>query len=295
MKAKRKLRANDVLLWFGVLFLVFLVVFSAFGPSLRDSQLHDLVKLKDFTSVYDPVGKPFQRWGGSLWLGTDQQGRDTVARLAAGARVSLIVGLVVQVVALVLGVTVGVLGVYAPRWIATPLMRLTDGMFAFPDILLAILVVGVLSSSKAQIPGGNMMPVIAALSITAWPSVARLVRSQVATLKDREYVIASKAAGASAFYQVTRHVLPQLSGILMAISMIEIAGTILAESTLSFLGIGVQAPEASWGGMINTARENMSSYPEQLVGPCVILSLTVFALNFVGDGLRNYFDPKSNR
>lgn len=298
MKASSSLRrfaGREPLLWFGLVFLVLLVLFAIFGPSVRDAQLGGVVKREGFTSVYDPVARPFQHWGGATVLGTDQQGRDNLARLAAGARISLIVGFVVQIFAIVLGVTIGVLGVYAPRWIATPLMRLTDGMFAFPDILLAILVVGVMTASKIQFPGGTMVPVIAALSITAWPSVARLVRSQVATLKDREYVVASRAAGAGTFYQVTRHVLPQLSGILMAVSMIEIAGTILAESTLSFLGIGVQAPEASWGAMINTARENMTSYPDQLIAPCAILSLTVFALNFVGDGLRSYFDPKSGK
>lgn len=292
---RRKGLGRQALVWFGIVFLVVLVLFAIFGPSIRDAQLRGLAGRPNFTSVYDPIPsfRPFAAWGGPLPLGTDQQGRDTVARLAAGARVSLLVGVIVQVVALVLGVTVGVLGVYAPKYVSTPLMRLTDGMFAFPDILLAILVVGVLSASKVELPFGTMMPVIAALSITAWPSIARLVRSQVATLKDREYVVAARAAGAGTFYQVTRHVLPQLAGLLMAVSMIEIAGTILAESTLSFLGIGVQAPEASWGSMINTARENMTSYPNQLIGPCVLLSMTVFALNFVGDGLRAYFDPKS--
>jgi ABC-type dipeptide/oligopeptide/nickel transport system permease subunit len=291
----RRFAGREPLLWFGIVFLVVLVAFAALGPGIRDAHLREAVGKPNFASVYYPVDRPFQPWGGLTPLGTDQQGRDVLARLAAGARVSLTVGLVVQFFALVLGVTVGVLGVYAPRWIATPLMRLTDGMFAFPDILLAILVVGVLSASKVEVPGGSMIPVIAGLSITAWPSIARLVRSQVATLKDREYVVAAKAAGAGTWYQVTRHVLPQLAGILMAVSMIEIAGTILAESTLSFLGIGVQAPEPSWGAMINTARENMNSYPMMLVGPCVILSLTIFALNFVGDGLRSYFDPKSGK
>lgn len=295
LSSLRKFAGRETLLWFGVVFLLALAIFAMFGPSIRDSQLGATLGRENFSSVYDPVNRPFRPWSGSVPLGTDQQGRDIVSRLAAGARISLTVGLVVQTIAIVLGVTIGVLGVYAPRWIASPLMRLTDGMFAFPDILLAILVVGVISTAKVEVPGGSMMPVIAGLSITAWPSIARLVRSQVATLKDREYVIAARAAGAGTFYQVTRHVLPQLAGILMAVSMIEIAGTILAESTLSFLGIGVQAPEASWGAMINTARENMNSHPDMLVGPCAMLSLTIFALNFVGDGLRSFFDPKSGK
>jgi ABC-type dipeptide/oligopeptide/nickel transport system permease subunit len=285
-------RATDPLLWFGAIFLVALLLFAIFGPTLRDAQLRGLSQHENFTSVYDDVAKPFRDPGGPFVLGTDPLGRDVAARLAAGARISLTVGLIVQIFALVVGVTVGVLGVLAPRWLANPLMRLTDAMFAFPDILLGILIIGTLQSSKVQIPGGKLAPVIAALSITAWPSVARLVRAQVATLKDREFVVAAKATGASTFYLVIRHILPQLAGILMAVSMIEIAGTILAESTLSFLGIGVQAPEPSWGSMINSARENMNSYPGQLVPPCLLLSLTIFALNFVGDGLRTYLDPK---
>lgn len=284
--------SRDPLLWFGALFLAFLLLFAAFGPGVRDSQLRQYSKHDQFTSVYDDVAPPFQPLGGQFVLGTDPIGRDVAARLAAGARISLTVGFAVQIFALVVGVTVGVLGIYAPRWIANPLMRLTDSMFAFPDILLAILIIGTIQASKVQVPGGKLAPVVAALAITAWPSIARLVRSQVATLKDREFVIAARATGASTFYVVIKHILPQLAGILMAVSMIEIAGTILAESTLSFLGIGVQAPEPSWGSMINTARENINSYPDQLIAPCLILSLTIFALNFVGDGLRTALDPK---
>jgi ABC-type dipeptide/oligopeptide/nickel transport system permease subunit len=138
-----------------------------------------------------------------------------------------------------------------------------------------------------------LLPVIVALSITGWPSTARLVATQVATLKDREFVVASKATGGSTIYLVTRHILPQMWGILLAVSMTEIAGTILAESTLSFLGIGVQAPEATWGNMIGAARINMNSYPIELIWPCLILSLTIFSLNFVGDGIIARSDPKS--
>jgi ABC-type dipeptide/oligopeptide/nickel transport system permease subunit len=263
---------KDPLLFFGIGFLVLLLIFAFVGPLINHP--------------YDvPKGKPFLPPGGEFWLGTDEQGRDIFARLAHGAQVSLLVGVVVQLVSLVLGTFVGILGVYAPSWISVPLMRFTDGMFAFPDILLAILIIGVWSS--------GLVPVIAALSVTAWPGIARLVRTQVATLKDREFVVASKAIGASPFFVVTRHVLPQLWGILLAVIMVDMAGTILAESTLSFLGIGITPPEPSWGNMIKAARENMRAQPMQLLWPCLILSTTIFALNFVGDGIRAIVDPKS--
>jgi ABC-type dipeptide/oligopeptide/nickel transport system permease subunit len=159
-------------------------------------------------------------------------------------------------------------------------------MFAFPDILLAILIVGIWNARFGAL--------IIALSITAWPAVARLSRTQIATIKDRDYVIATNALGASTWYLVRRHILPHLVGILLAVAMIDLAAVILAESALSFLGIGVQAPTPSWGGMIQKGRENMNSYPIMLLWPCLILSVTVFALNFVGDGLRALADPKSS-
>jgi len=283
---------KDPLFLFGMGFLAILLVLAIFGPSIR-SAIVKPPNQPNFYSVYDPVAGPHLEPGGKYILGTDEQGRDVLSRLAAGARVSLTVGLIVEVIALTVGVIVGVLGVFAPKWISMILMRFTDGMFAFPDILLAVLIIGTMPPAKE---GGlimKLLPVIVALSVTSWPSVARLVKGQVATLKDREFVIGAKASGASTFYLVTRHILPQLTGILLAVSMIDIAGTILAESTLSFLGIGVQPPEASWGSMINSARQDLGSHPVALVWPCLILSLTVISLNFVGDGLRAAFDPKA--
>jgi len=283
-------RRRDWFLILGATYLALLVLFAIFGPAIRTAQLTN--GSPNFNSIYSVVAKPYAPMDGRLLLGADEIGRDIVARLAAGARISLLVGFIVQIFALVVGVFVGVLGVFAPKWVRLPLLRFTDGMFAFPDILLAILIVGVVGTGTSMFFRTGLEPVIVALSVTSWPSVARLVVTQVATVKDREYVVAARAAGASTFYLVTRHILPQLVGILLAVSMIEIAGTILGESTLSFLGIGVQAPNPSWGSMINTARNNMNSYPFLLVPPCLILSMTIFALNFVGDGLRNYLDPK---
>lgn len=229
--------------------------------------------------------RPFMRPSGEFWLGTDEQGRDVFSRLAFGARMSLVIGFSVQVIALFVGIVMGTLGVFAHKFVSIPVLRLTDGMFAFPDILLAILIVGVWNT--------RFTAMIIALSITAWPAVARLTRTQMASLKDRDYVVASKALGASTAYLVRKHILPHLWGILLAVAMIDVAAVILAESALSFLGIGIQAPVPSWGGMIQAGRSNMNSYPIMLLWPCLILSLTVFALNFVGDGLRALADPKS--
>ncbi len=269
MKKKR-----DPLLTIGIGFVGLLALFAIFYPVLGPDPL------KTSPTSFAPA------FSGHGILGTDELGRDILARLAYGARISLFVGLIVQAISLVVGIFMGTLGVFAPKWLRVAVMRFTDGMFAFPDILLAMLIIGVWSM--------GVLPVIVALAIGAWPGITRLVASQLASLKDREYVVAARASGASTFYIVTRHVLPQLWGILLAVSMVELAGTILAESTLSFLGIGVQAPTPSWGSMINNARGDMNSHPIMLLWPCLILSSTIFALNFVGDGLRQRFDPKSS-
>lgn len=284
-------RKRDWFLIFGVIYLVLLAGFATFGPAIRKAQLTTTAKQLDPTlREYDPVmdrvsAKIHAPPGGEAILGTDELQRDILARLAAGARISLFVGFTVQVIAVVVGVTIGMLGVFAPRWLRGPILRFTDGMFAFPDILLAVLIISAI--------GFGVLPVIAALAITAWPSITRLTVTQVATLKDREYVVAAKAAGAPTIYLIFKHILPQMTSVLMAYSMIELAGTILAESTLSFLGIGVQPPEATWGNMIFNARLNMNSYPIELLWPCLLLSLTIFALNFVGDGIIARSDAKS--
>lgn len=267
-------KRRDPLLWAGGAFLVMLLLLAIFYPILGPDPL------KTGGTLFAKAGE------GHGPLGTDYLGRDILSRIAYGTRISLFIGVVVQSISLVFGILMGTLGVFAPRTIRIAVMRFTDGMFAFPDILLAMLIISILSA--------GVLPVIVALSITAWPSVARLVATQLASLKDREFVVAARAAGASTTYVVTRHVLPQLWGILLAVTMIDMAGTILAESTLSFLGIGVQDPMPTWGNMIDRARDHINSeHWIVLLWPCLFLSATIFALNFVGDGLRAKFDPKN--
>ena len=277
---------RDPLLVLGVGFLICLALFAIFGPAIGGGYL-------------STKGQAFEPPFGRHLLGTDALGRDVLARLAYGARVSLSIGLSVQALALAAGVTMGMVGTFAPPWLRAVAMRFTDGMFAFPDILLAILIIGLLETNSyaprgpiGQLVTSGILPVVVALGITAWPSYARLTQTTASSLKDREFVVASRALGASPAYVITRHVLPQMWGILLAVSMIELAGTILAESTLSFLGIGVLPPYPSWGAMINSARDDMQSHPIWLLWPCLVLSLSIFALNFVGDGLRQMLDPR---
>jgi ABC-type dipeptide/oligopeptide/nickel transport system permease subunit len=275
----------------GVAYLAALLGFAAFGAKVRTNQLFRPGQ-SNFDAVLSPSGTPYMPWGTPhLPLGTDELGRDEVARLADGAQVSLEVGIIVQTIAVSVGLLFGVLGTFSRKWVRLPLLRFTDAMFAFPDILLAILIVGAFASADVK-----LWPVIAALSVTAWPSVSRITVTQLASVKDREYVVAARAAGGSLPYVVWKHILPQVLPLLLAISMIEMAGTVLAESTLSFIGIGIQAPQPSWGNMINDVRSgDITSHVWQLAAPCILLSVTIFALNFVGDGLLTALDPKRAR
>jgi ABC-type dipeptide/oligopeptide/nickel transport system permease subunit len=293
-------KGRYLLLWAGIVYLVVLVAISFIAPTWQDpiGRVPEMM-VKDPISGQMVKRSTFLPASDKHWLGTDEGGRDEFVRLAKGGQTSLIIGFMVELVTLIVGIAIAVFGTYAPKWIAYALMRLTDAMFAFPDILLAILLIGVLKGREfapgiwADLFAQGYIPVIVALSITAWPGLTRIVRGQLASLKDREFVVAAKANGASTTYIVMKHILPQLWGLLLAIAMVDLAGVILAESTLSFIGIGIEAPHPSWGNMIDKARQDMNSHPALLFWPCLVLSLTIFALNFVGDGLRTLTDPKT--
>lgn len=277
---------RDWLLTIGIAFIAVIVLFAIFGSFRYD--------------VTKAVGPKFSPVSGEFWLGTDHLGRDVFSRLAYGARMSLLIGLSVQAVAILVGLLIGTAAGYGPRWSGNLLMRFTDSMFAFPDILLAILIMGVLRSAHVTwmdaLPKvvSASLPVFVALAVVGWPAMARLIRNQVLSLKEQEFIVASRALGAGHVHVIVRHIFPHIWGLVLAVAMVNMAMVILAEGSLSFLGIGIPPPWPSWGSMINDARSYMASYPLLLVWPCTILSLTILALNFAGDGLRDRFDPKNS-
>jgi len=228
-------------------------------------------------------------------LGTDELGRDTLSRMIYGAQISLLVAVCVEAFVVTIGLTVGLIAGFRGGWVDTVLMRVTDVMLAFPDVLLAILLLGTLGTADIvkQNPMFSIGLVILALGVTGWPPLARLVRGQVLTLRKREFVEAARALGATNGRIIWKHILPNLlSPVLVAVT-VDTAGVILAEATLSFLGIGVQRPFPSWGRMINDALDYYRSEPRLLILPSVFLSVTVLTLNFLGDGLRDVLDPRS--
>ena len=259
----------------GVVWLLFLLAMAVFYPLVS----HD--------TYFRPTEDYSAGSSARHWLGTDDSGYDTLTRLCVGARISLYVGFGVEAIVVVVGGIVGLIAGYYGRWTDTWLMRFTDIMFAFPDILLAMLIMAV--------SGPSLGNIFLALGVTGWPGLARLVRAQAISLRGREFIEAARAIGLTDRQIILRHILPNLLSAVVVASAIDIAGVIIAESTLSFLGIGVQSPMPSWGSMISGAWSSGygRSHPALIVYPALCLSLTVLSLNFIGDALRDALDPRS--
>ncbi len=233
-------------------------------------------------------------------MGTDELGRDIYTRVLFGARISLVVGLGATVINLAIGILLGLAAGYYGRWIDSVLMRLTDMFFAFPGMLLAIIILATLNqpavretlaSISSRVDPG-IWGLILALGITGWTGIARVIRSQVLSLKELEFVEAARAAGCSNARIIFVHLLPNCLAPAIVLGTMQVAYNILNEAGLSFLGLGVQPPAASWGGMLSDGRPFLASAWWWGVFPGVALALTVLGFNLLGDGLRDILDPK---
>ena len=220
------------------------------------------------------------------WAGTDELGRDTLSRLLWGARLSLAVSVSVVSISLALGLSIGGIAGYLGGWIDTALTTFAMNTFlALPGILLAI--------AFAAFLGPGFANLVLALAIGGWAGYARLVRAQVMAVRDREYVDAARALGASGLRIFFRHILPNIVQPIVVQAAIGMAGVILAEATLSFLGLGIPAPAPSWGGMLNDARAHLFDSPHLVLFPALAVAGAVLGFNFLGDALRDRLDPRT--
>jgi peptide/nickel transport system permease protein len=220
------------------------------------------------------------------WAGTDELGRDTLSRLLFGARLSLAVSVTVVSISLVLGIAIGGLAGYLGGWIDTALTTIAMNTFlALPGILLAI--------AFAAFLGPGFSNLVLALALGGWAGYARLVRAQVMAVRDREYVDAARALGASGLRIFFRHILPNIVQPILVQAAIGMAGVILAEATLSFLGLGIPAPAPSWGAMLNDARAHLFDSPHMVLFPATAVAGAVLGFNFLGDALRDQLDPRT--
>ena len=268
---RRLVRRKSAVL--GLVIVVVLVVVAILAPLL---------------APFDPTQQAyaFVRKAPSLrnWLGTDESGRDVLSRVIFGARASLLAGVVSVSIALSIGVPIGLLAGYRGGWVDALISRITDAMLAIPFLILAI--------ALAAFLGPSLTNAMIAIGVTATPIFVRLTRGQVLVVKTEDYVEAARAVGNGPLRIAFRHILPNIAPALLVQASLTIAAAIIAEASLSFLGLGQQPPAPSWGSMLNTAQRFLTNAPWMAIWPGIAIFLAVLSFNLLGDGLRDALDPK---
>jgi len=291
--AWRRLLKNKLAV-FGLIVVVLITIVSIVGPLL-------IKKIFGFTPDYIPsehqeLVKSFPPFKGPhgefTWthpMGTDNAGRDQLARVLQGGQISLFVGIIATIVSLLIGVSYGAVAGYLGGRIDDLMMRIVDVLYSLPYIIVVIVL---LAMFRSQTPRGQLTLLFIALGSVSWLTMARIVRGQVLSLKNQEFVMAARATGVSATRIIFRHLVPNTLGPVIVYATLTIPQIMLSEAFLSFLGLGVQAPLASWGSLAADGVQNIAIFPWQLIFPGVTMALTLFSLNFLGDGLRDALDPQ---
>jgi len=282
-----RLRKNRLAI-LGLVLVFLLLMAGIFGPIIAPWPY----QYQDLKAVAAAGGGPLPPGSPGHLLGTDQLGRDLLSRLLDGARISVTVALVVQLVILVIGVPIGALAGWFGGRLDNLLMRLTDVIYAFPDLLFIILLSVAFRDTLLGQAVDGLLLVFVAIGLTSWVTVTRLVRGQLLALKETEFVEAARAIGVSDSRIVTRHLLPNGMGPIIVAVTLGIPGAILAEATLAYIGIGVRAPRASWGTLVAEGQKFIRSEPHLVLFPAIFIALALIGFTFLGDGLRDALDPK---
>lgn len=270
--AWRRLKKNPVAMA-SLVVLIFLIIMCIIGPYIRGYDfITKNVKMKN------------RGCSAEYWFGTDYLGRDLFSRVWMGARASIIIALVATALKLVVGTIYGAIMAHFGGWVDDLMMRIIEVINSLPSLLVTILIMMIL--------GNNLFALLVALSITAWCATARQVRGMIKQLKETEYVYAAEVLGASPMRIISKHYVTNMLGILILNASTSIPGFIFTEAGLSFLGIGLTAPEISLGVLISLGQQTIDFYPTQLLFPCLVLCIIVMAFNLLGDGLRDALDPK---
>lgn len=295
--AWRRLRRNRVAL-VSLVFLAAMLLVGLLAPWIAPYSYSD----QDLDIVQQPPS-------GKHWLGTDSLGRDLLSRIMWGSRTAFLVATVVVTVSTFLGILFGAAAGYFGKWVDTAIMRFSDFLFAFPGLLLAILLAATVRPTVVewtrQVEGLIGMPglsrtgivdylvVFLALSTLGWAGLARLVRGQVLSLKEKDFVEAARALGASPRRIIWRHILPNTIGVLLVATSMGMGGAVMGESVLSFIGIGIKPPNPSWGAMIIDEYRFWRTHAHLVFVPGGVVALVIFAFNFLGDGLNDAFNPRA--
>lgn len=226
-------------------------------------------------------------------MGTDGLGREQLARILYGGRISLTVGVLATSLSLLFGTAIGLVAGYSGRWLDNGLMRITDMFLSFPSLFVLILLGALLSDTPLATYGGGLLIIVLVIGLLSWMPTARLVRGTVLSIRSMEYIEASRALGGSGMRIMLVHILPNSLGPIIVQGALQSAYSIMTESGLSYLGFGIQPPTSTWGNMLNGAQTYMTTYPWLAVFPGIAIFVTVISVNFIGDGLRDAFDPRS--
>lgn len=285
---------RDPIAFASLIFIIAVIVAASIGPPIYEQLT--LPNLHEYHTYTYQDYESINSWPSSLhWLGADAVGRDTLARLLMGLRVSLLVAAFVEIINIGLGASLGLLAGNYGGWLDTIVSRVADMLFAFPGLLLAILVSAVFGPGAQEVAGdiGRLLLVSGALALVSWPLMARYVRGQSLSLKERDFVMAARSIGVGENGIMVTHILPNVLGLIITASTLDVSSVILSEAVLSLLGLGIQTPGSSLGLMITQAIPNLRLNAFQVFVPSAMLTMLVLAFSFLGDGLRDALDPQS--